>query len=363
MPTINDTSSITVSSRINEFSYKTWWMVDLDVDTTTQGATPLVSRCMKRYSWSEKMAKRVLKGYKQFLWLKLVYDDWDATLLSPSTLIDQMWHEHILDVQNYCHDMMLLCGRLVGHNPNGMYEEDEKSTRRKNTKEKLKKHFKNKYDPMVWKEILDEVGVAVAVAAEEGAKNNDGVIVVHNGQHQKKRKRESSGFITLFVKTMTGKTETHHIHSGTKISHFFELYSQRFNCSVKQFRHQFYFLIGGKRMKYHSNDILTDLSTIYILFSNRVDVNQQLQRKRKRDSSDYITIFVRYQSGKKEKYRLHSGKKLTHFFRRISHRVNKHVSQLRFLLDGERIKDDMTLQSLSMIDGDQIDVMLEQTGC
>ena len=40
---------------------------------------------------------RTLVGYKQFLALKVLNDDFDATKLSPSLPIDMMWHSHVLD--------------------------------------------------------------------------------------------------------------------------------------------------------------------------------------------------------------------------------------------------------------------------
>ena len=37
-------------------------------------------------------------------------------------------------------------------------------------------------------------------------------------------------------------------------------------------------------------------------------------------------------------------------------------NQCRFIFDGERIKDDDTPETLEMDNGDEIDVMVEQTG-
>ena len=121
---------ISLSPREHEFSSTSWWLVDVESnDVITQGATPLVKRCMRVYNWDLAKARRVLNAYRQFLLLKKCHEDWDATQLSPSHLVDQMWHQHILDVTNYCHDMMLLCGHAVDHNPDGALDVREGITR------------------------------------------------------------------------------------------------------------------------------------------------------------------------------------------------------------------------------------------
>ncbi|CAG8448154.1 13583_t:CDS:2 [Acaulospora morrowiae] len=43
-------------------------------------------------------------------------------------------------------------------------------------------------------------------------------------------------------------------------------------------------------------------------------------------------------------------------------RQGKLLNSVRFLYDGERIREDQTPQELDMEDGDTIDVMVEQTG-
>lgn len=63
------------------------------------------------YKWDPHFAIEALKEYRCFLELKLVVEDKNADILSPSTLIDQIWHMHILDTQNYekdCRSVMQL---------------------------------------------------------------------------------------------------------------------------------------------------------------------------------------------------------------------------------------------------------------
>ena len=129
-------------------------MVDMHNDdeenSTTQGATSLVKRCMRVHNWSIEKTRKVLTAYRQFLTLKKEYKDWNATILSPSYLVDQMWHQHILNVVNYTHDMMLLCGHVVGHNPDGALDLQKKAKRDEETQKALEVRFANKYDKEIW---------------------------------------------------------------------------------------------------------------------------------------------------------------------------------------------------------------------
>jgi hypothetical protein len=134
---------VKIPPRVAEFATpNSWWLVDLHADDPkpSQGATVLVRRCMRAYGWTETKSRRVLAAYRQFLRAKAVKEDWGAApLLSPSASVDQMWHQHILDVVNYAHDCVLLCGRVVGHNPEDAFDDDEarKFARRCATKEAL----------------------------------------------------------------------------------------------------------------------------------------------------------------------------------------------------------------------------------
>ncbi len=124
-------NGVLVPPREDDFNEKTWWMVDLDPveETSLQGASVLVKRCMRMHGWDEAKARKVLASYRQFITLKKNHQDWNAEKLSPCYLVDQMWHCHILDVVNYCHDMMLLCGHVVGHNPDGALDSAAKQKR------------------------------------------------------------------------------------------------------------------------------------------------------------------------------------------------------------------------------------------
>ena len=109
-----------------------------------------MARCQREYLWDEAKCRRVLNAYRQFLELKRIFEDWDATILSPSQVVDQMWHQHLLDVTNYCHDTILLCGHVVGHNPDGALDGPAKAARTNTTRDALFDNFGSDYNREMW---------------------------------------------------------------------------------------------------------------------------------------------------------------------------------------------------------------------
>lgn len=209
----NDSAAeILITSRDDEFSASTWWMVDIDSDDIAQGATPLVKRCMRVYNWDEEKSRKVLKAYRQFLFLKKIHKDWDAAILSPSHLVDQMWHQHILDVVNYCHDMMLLCGHVVGHNPDGAADVDGKRVRDAATREGLEEHFEGKYDKVIW-------GI-----------ENEGIV---RSGHAPAEEHEP---ITIRIRDQAGEVTFFRVKKDTLMSNIFNCYATRKGVDLKNLR-------------------------------------------------------------------------------------------------------------------------------
>ena len=147
----SDAPNMFIPQRENDFNAMTWWMVDLTPigGSSSQGASALVKRCMRTYGWCEPIARRILAAYRQFIILKKEVKDWDATILYPCHLVEQMWHCHILDVVNYYHDMMLLCAHVVGHNPDDALDSVTKQMRVRATRASLVAHF-GSHDEAIW---------------------------------------------------------------------------------------------------------------------------------------------------------------------------------------------------------------------
>ena len=70
----DDTQFFMMTQRENDFNEKTWWMVDLNPigETSSQGASPLMKRCMRTHGWDELKAKKIHSRREHPLpWLRL----------------------------------------------------------------------------------------------------------------------------------------------------------------------------------------------------------------------------------------------------------------------------------------------------
>jgi Ubiquitin-2 like Rad60 SUMO-like len=128
-----------------------WWEVNRKHDPPlTRGATPLVERCMRVLGWNETFAKRSLKGYRQFMELKSVMNDWQETKLSAPIAIQQMWEQHLLDNLNYTDDCFLLFGRVIGHDPDCILNDRATHDRIKTTRIAFQARYGTDLDSEVW---------------------------------------------------------------------------------------------------------------------------------------------------------------------------------------------------------------------
>ena len=244
----SDHPLILVSPRESDFNETTWWMVDLNsiVEGSSQGASALVKRCMRTYGWDETKARKVLAAYRQFLVLKKELKDWNAEILSPCYLVDQMWHCHILDVVNYCHDMMLLCGHVVGHNPDGALDYAAKQKRDATTLAALKEHFES-YDEAMWNFSPDAAGRNVLkspMKSEDAASNKD-----------------DTSF-TIRIKDQTGEEMFFKALRSVKMGILFKKYAERKGVDVCTLR----FSLDGEVICYDETPAILDMQDEDLIF-------------------------------------------------------------------------------------------------
>ena len=82
---------------------------------------PFVGRLAQENHWSAERAHRVEQEYRRFAFLAVAVDH----SVSPSDAVDQAWHQHILDTENY---WSVFCPQVLGkplhHHPSrrGMEE-------------------------------------------------------------------------------------------------------------------------------------------------------------------------------------------------------------------------------------------------
>jgi hypothetical protein len=116
----------------------------------SRGATPLVERCMRVFGWGDGFTRRCLKGYRQFMELKSVMNDWTETKLAAPLAVHQMWEQHVLDNLNYTDDCFLLFGRVIGHDPDSIMNDRMLVDRVKTTKIAFQARYGGDLDPEVW---------------------------------------------------------------------------------------------------------------------------------------------------------------------------------------------------------------------
>ena len=176
-----------------------------------------MARCQREYLWDEAKCRRVLNAYRQFLELKKIFEDWDATILSPSQVVDQMWHQHLLDVTNYCHDTILLCGHVVGHNPDGALDGPAKAARTKTTRDALFENFGSDYNKEMW--------------------------LTPTELHEEER-IDSKIPITLILRDHKRRIKLFRLKRHQKLSVLFNTYAQMTGVAV----HKLNFLLDGERI-------------------------------------------------------------------------------------------------------------------
>jgi hypothetical protein len=105
---------------------------------------------MRVHSFNEEFARRTLKGYRQFMELKSVMNDWQELKLAPSVPINQMWELHLLDNLNYTEDCLLLFGRVIGHNPDSILDGSSLRERIMTTQIAFQARYGDDLDQDVW---------------------------------------------------------------------------------------------------------------------------------------------------------------------------------------------------------------------
>jgi hypothetical protein len=134
---------------MSELDSTTWW----DFEGSPNGALRLMTRCQYVWGWSPVFCQRVLMGYKDFLELKQESNDLSGNKIIPSTVLHQMWQQHILDTHHYRQDCVLLVGQTVEYPVDAQEDTKTKNRRIEDTRTRLcqkKKCQPTDLDKDVW---------------------------------------------------------------------------------------------------------------------------------------------------------------------------------------------------------------------
>jgi len=80
------------------------------------------------------------------------------------------------------------------------------------------------------------------------------------------------------------------------------------------------------------------------------------------DAKTHIQLKVKDQHGVEVQFKIKRGAKLNKLMEAYCQRIGNNPSQVRFMMDGERITGEDTAEKLGLDDDDMIDVAVEQTG-
>ena len=200
---------------------------------TTKRVEPggrLVLRCARNLNLNEDEVFDALAAYKQFMVLKAVCKDFDATKLSPPPLVDEIWHEHILDTRGYRAFCDAAFKHFVDHDPDGVLDCGARSVRRERTLHKLKECFEDEYDRHIWTYPL-----------ENSFKRKYAVV----RDEQVPQPSTSGGSLNIRVRSASGREEYFKVMPTTPLERVFDAWSTQVGVCAASVR----FLFDGSRVR------------------------------------------------------------------------------------------------------------------
>lgn len=225
------------------------FMVDdtLALEPACAAGAQLAARIQRKLALSPQEARKRVEAYKQFLVLKAVTKDFDATQLSPPPLVDAVWHEHILDTRGYSVFCLTVFLQVVHHDPNGDLDGTARDRRRRMTLGTLKTVFKDNYDKEIW-----------AYPGALPSKRGRGVVEQEDTPASRTRRRSflPPGQLTIRIKDQTGEETFYKVKKTTKLENVLDAYATRRGVPVDSLR----FLFSGSRV--HGDQTPADIEMV-----------------------------------------------------------------------------------------------------
>lgn len=92
--------------------------------------------CARQYGWLSTFARDAVKEFDRFIQVKMSVKDYDGRLLSPSPILDQVWHPAVLHTAEYAE----MCGEhFIHHRPQGALPGEDMDRERR--RERTIEHF------------------------------------------------------------------------------------------------------------------------------------------------------------------------------------------------------------------------------
>lgn len=135
-----------------------------------------------------------MQQYRIFIEAKVDTNDFKAEILSPSPIVDVIWHAHILNSMDYIPFCQYVTGDLIyiHHNPDGEFEKEAKKAR-----------YRNMLNWLFSKNYYVNVNIWLPIEKKE--------------DFYDKNSLDPSSMIHLYVKTINGKTITLNVNDSDKV--------------------------------------------------------------------------------------------------------------------------------------------------
>jgi hypothetical protein len=187
--------------------------------------------------------KKLEIDYLRFIYLKVITQDVNGSIISPTIEIDEIWHQHLLHNKNYF-DMCLSINFIVYHYPERADDTEEVKNKRIDNFRKL--YYK--YFQTVPFEVMHDL-----TPISDISDNSDEI-------------KEYSPPVTIFVKTVTNKNITIEISLDCSIAQLKNLILFKENIPIEIQK----LLFAGKRIDYDNKKLLREFniqhhSTIHIM--------------------------------------------------------------------------------------------------
>ena len=200
-------------------------VVDEALPLETGAGARLAARCQRKLGLSAPEARKRVEAYKQFMVLKAVNKDFYAWGLSPPPLVDEVWHEHILDTRGYSAFCLTAFNQVVHHNPDGDLDFNDRSARRALTLYELKECFEDEYDKSIW-----------TYPEDRSLKRKRAVV-------EDEPSAASEEKLNIRIRDQTGEETWFKVKPTTPLQKVFNAYATRKGVSVTHLR----FLFDGAR--------------------------------------------------------------------------------------------------------------------
>ncbi|CAB9514595.1 Small ubiquitin-related modifier [Seminavis robusta] len=243
-------------------------------------------------------------------------------------------------------------GHIIDHNPDGGLDAAARTRRLQNTQIGLRSLFgRNDVDTEIWslsnrKRGRDSNQEDAEESGEAAAEEDDD---------------ENITFQIRYLNTGSiGTTKTYTIHKGAMFADSLVNYKSISTAPI-----EFVFLYHQKRVigtctpeSIRMLDFTTPCGHV-ITPSKEILACPPLPPSQ----NNPVTLRVRDQTGEETFFKIRKNTRMYKVFETYADRKGVWVNDLRFLLDGARIEAWHTPMGLELDDQDQIDCMLEQTGC